>query len=274
MSPSAIIDERPTTPPTTNGFHHKMSSANDPTSAATNGFDNHHQPATPERHSALSSTLASSSASPESSHGDAAHPQPSPEPSSLGDPFRHNAGLHHRKLGGLYRSATEPAQSQSRLDRSHRIPSFKPREDESGGPRGRTHAKIRTYADDARSRQFPRISKQVELMRGSYDVVVIGSGYGGAVAASRMARAGQRVCLLERGEEKWPGEYPVTTAEAVAELHTSGQVAPGLFFPATAVEAGKPTGMYHLIFGRGQNAVVCNGELLSRCCAGIMFDRC
>ena len=43
----------------------------------------------------------------------------------------------------------------------------------------------------------------VELMRPAYDVVVIGSGYGGGVAASRMARGGQSVCLLELGREKW-----------------------------------------------------------------------
>ncbi len=45
-------------------------------------------------------------------------------------------------------------------------------------------------------------------MASRYDVVVIGTGYGGAIAASRFARAGQRVCVLERGSERWPGEYP------------------------------------------------------------------
>ena len=50
---------------------------------------------------------------------------------------------------------------------------------------------------------FPRISIPVELMRHQYDVVVVGSGYGGGVAASRMARGGQSVCLLELGKERW-----------------------------------------------------------------------
>ncbi len=36
----------------------------------------------------------------------------------------------------------------------------------------------------------------------------IGSGYGGAVAACRLAEAGYRVCVLERGEEYLPGEFP------------------------------------------------------------------
>lgn len=41
------------------------------------------------------------------------------------------------------------------------------------------------------------------MMRPEYDVVVIGSGYGGGVAASRMARAGKSVAVLELGKEKW-----------------------------------------------------------------------
>jgi cholesterol oxidase len=36
-------------------------------------------------------------------------------------------------------------------------------------------------------------------MRQHYEVVVIGSGYGGAIAASRMSRAKKRVALLEKG---------------------------------------------------------------------------
>lgn len=54
-----------------------------------------------------------------------------------------------------------------------------------------------------KKKKFPRISKPVELIKRDYDVVVIGSGYGGGVAASRMARGGQSVCLLELGRERW-----------------------------------------------------------------------
>ena len=36
-------------------------------------------------------------------------------------------------------------------------------------------------------------------MRSSYDAVVIGSGFGGAVAACRLAQANLRVGVIERG---------------------------------------------------------------------------
>ncbi|KAF9880092.1 glucose-methanol-choline oxidoreductase [Colletotrichum karsti] len=107
---------------------------------------------------------------------------------------------------------------------------------------------------------YPRISRPVELIRPSYDVVVIGSGYGGAVAASRMARAGQTVCLLERGKEKWPGEFPSEILPASRELHMTNAATDGLIGRLGKVaEGGDPTGLYHLIVGDGQNAFVGNG---------------
>ncbi|MFE1881480.1 GMC oxidoreductase [Streptomyces diastatochromogenes] len=41
-----------------------------------------------------------------------------------------------------------------------------------------------------------------------FDAVVIGSGFGGSVTASRLAEAGMRVCVLERGKAYPPGEFP------------------------------------------------------------------
>jgi cholesterol oxidase len=40
------------------------------------------------------------------------------------------------------------------------------------------------------------------------EVVVVGSGFGGAVAAYRLAEAGRRVCVLERGRAYPPGSFP------------------------------------------------------------------
>jgi cholesterol oxidase len=41
-----------------------------------------------------------------------------------------------------------------------------------------------------------------------FDVVVVGSGYGGSVIAYRLAEAGRRVCLLERGKAYPQGSFP------------------------------------------------------------------
>jgi len=57
-------------------------------------------------------------------------------------------------------------------------------------------------------------------LKNHYEVVVIGSGYGGATAASRLARAGRQTCILERGNEILPGNYPDSAAEFVKQLQT------------------------------------------------------
>jgi len=66
-----------------------------------------------------------------------------------------------------------------------------------------------------------RIASRLEDLDDHYTVVVIGSGYGASVAASRLARAGQSVCVLERGREILPGDYPDTLAEAGGEVQVS-----------------------------------------------------
>src|ERR1041385_7847100 len=65
-----------------------------------------------------------------------------------------------------------------------------------------------------------RLSSTIEDIQDHYTVVVVGSGYGGGIAASRLARAGKRVCVLERGKELQPGEYPRTAVEFVKEVQT------------------------------------------------------
>ncbi|HLI34966.1 MAG TPA: alpha/beta fold hydrolase [Terriglobia bacterium] len=80
-----------------------------------------------------------------------------------------------------------------------------------------------------------RISSSIEKIQPHYSVVVIGSGYGGAIAASRLARAGQKVCLLERGKELLPDEYPDTPAEALREVQVD----------APAAAFGSRSGLYN-----------------------------
>ncbi|MDJ0644162.1 MAG: GMC oxidoreductase, partial [Erythrobacter sp.] len=59
-----------------------------------------------------------------------------------------------------------------------------------------------------------RIARSLDSAKSRYTVLVVGSGYGAGVAASRLARAGQDVCILERGKEMLPGEYPNKLADA------------------------------------------------------------
>ena len=62
------------------------------------------------------------------------------------------------------------------------------------------------------------IATPIDRMSEEYDVVVVGSGYGGAISASRLARAGLKVCLLERGDERQPGDFPESSLEGMREI--------------------------------------------------------
>jgi cholesterol oxidase len=82
-----------------------------------------------------------------------------------------------------------------------------------------------------------RLSSPIETLKEHYAVVVIGSGYGAAISASRLARAGKQVCILERGREFQPGEYPNLSIEAVAEMQSHTPECP---------QIGSRTGLYDL----------------------------
>ncbi|MCP3138807.1 GMC family oxidoreductase N-terminal domain-containing protein [Pyxidicoccus xibeiensis] len=95
-----------------------------------------------------------------------------------------------------------------------------------------------------------RLSSRWSELEAHYEVVVVGSGYGGAISASRLARAGRQVCVLERGRELLPGEYPRTEAEFLKELQIH-------FDAESGVELGKPTGLFEV--HRGGDVSVANG---------------
>lgn len=91
-----------------------------------------------------------------------------------------------------------------------------------------------------------RLSSPIESLQPHYTVVVIGSGYGGAITASRLARAGQSVCILERGRERQPGDFPSNPLEAAENLQVDT--------PAGLL--GSRTGLYNLHVNENINVVV------------------
>jgi cholesterol oxidase len=64
-----------------------------------------------------------------------------------------------------------------------------------------------------------------------YDVVVVGSGFGGSIAALRLAQAGKSVAVLERGRRYSPGQFPrdVTRTDELFWRHSSREKAQGLY---------------------------------------------
>jgi cholesterol oxidase len=94
-----------------------------------------------------------------------------------------------------------------------------------------------------------RLSLEAEKLKDHYEIVVVGSGYGGAIAASRLARAGRQVCLLERGREIQPGEYPATRFEALREMQCN----------TPDGHLGSRLGMFEVHLNEDLNAIVACG---------------
>ncbi len=103
-----------------------------------------------------------------------------------------------------------------------------------------------TSARPKESARVARLSSPSSHIKGHYDALVVGSGYGGGVAASRLARAGRIVCVLERGREIQPGEYPGTMLAATRELQIDAPI--GHF--------GSRTGMFDIHQNDDINVIV------------------
>src|SRR5262245_34128578 len=91
-----------------------------------------------------------------------------------------------------------------------------------------------------------RLARPLDRLEPRYDVVVVGSGYGGGVAASRLARAGLRVAVLERGREFVTGEFPSRFPDLRGEMQLSGK----------RLRLGSATGLYDVRLGEDMHVLV------------------
>lgn len=111
------------------------------------------------------------------------------------------------------------------------------------------------------SQGFEQLAQQLETDTEDpvidFDVVIIGSGYGAAIAASQLA--GQRhpngdalsLCILERGKEYLPGMFPSREADLSGHLRfsKSGDETP----------SGRREGLFDIRMGQDINVVLANG---------------
>jgi choline dehydrogenase-like flavoprotein len=85
------------------------------------------------------------------------------------------------------------------------------------------------------------------------DVLVVGSGYGGAVAALRFAEAGHGVWVLERGAEYVAGEFPNDLGLAGRHVRLEVTSAKGV------AAMGNESALFDFRMGEGAGALVGNG---------------
>ena len=94
-----------------------------------------------------------------------------------------------------------------------------------------------------------------------YDVVIVGSGYGGSVAAQQLAGLQKKgvneklqpikICVLERGSEYLPGMFPSAFADLPGHVRYGAQ--------GTGQVTGKLEGLFDIRLGPDVNALVANG---------------
>src|SRR3990167_2077884 len=95
-----------------------------------------------------------------------------------------------------------------------------------------------------------------------FDVVIVGSGYGGSVAAQQLAGLRKKpanggdseaikVCVLERGSEYLPGMFPSSFAELPGHVR--------LRAPNTGRVISKHEGLFDLRPGKDVSTLVANG---------------
>jgi cholesterol oxidase len=91
-----------------------------------------------------------------------------------------------------------------------------------------------------------RLARPLDRLKPHYNAVVVGSGYGGGVAASRLARGGKRVAVLERGREYVTGEFPTRFPDLRGEMQLTGK----------RMRIGSATGLYDVRFGDDMHVLI------------------
>lgn len=94
-----------------------------------------------------------------------------------------------------------------------------------------------------------RLSLPRSALKRRYDVVVVGSGYGGGVTASRLARAGKRVAVIERGREIETGAFPQKFSDLRHEFRVTGK----------NFRSGSEQAIYDVRLGRDMHVLVACG---------------
>ena len=91
-----------------------------------------------------------------------------------------------------------------------------------------------------------RLAKSLDQAQRHYDVIIVGSGYGGGISASRLARAGKRVAVLERGREFVTGEFPQRFPDMRNEMRVTGK----------RMSLGSEVGLYDVRLGDDMHVLV------------------
>lgn len=90
------------------------------------------------------------------------------------------------------------------------------------------------------------LSSPLRDLKPHYDVVIVGSGYGGGVAAARLAGKGRSICVLERGREFMPGEFPDRISTLAGEIQVT----------SSAGHAGRRLGLFDVRLGKDVHVAV------------------